>query len=73
MIDLSLTGALLSCREPLVMGIAGVLGLPGAAVKCRITKCRGDNEYVVSLAPTEGRVNDRLVALAERGISAQAA
>ena len=72
-IALSLTGALLGCREPLTMGVGGELGRPGAAVKCRITKSRSDNRHVVSLDPTEGRVNDRLVALVERGISGRAA
>lgn len=72
-IDLSLTGALIASREPLMMGIGGELALPGVSVKCRIAKSRGDGRYVVSLAPAEGRVQDRLTALLERGVSAQAA
>ena len=72
MIDLSMTGALLHCREKLMMGQGGELTLPGASVKCRITKLRGDDRYVVSLAATEGRAHERLSALVARGIGMQA-
>ncbi len=72
-IDLSVSGALIHSREALRLGVGGELALPGAAVKCRISKSRGDDQYALTLTPAEGRVQDRLAALVEGGISAEAA
>ena len=52
-VDLSPTGALLRCREPLTLGVGAELAMPGAAVKCRISRNRGGDKNLVALVAPE--------------------
>ncbi len=67
--DVSTTGVLLQCREKLMPGTVGELHLPGAPVRIRIERSRGEDTFIATIGEQGGKSKERLMAMAENGLA----